>query len=101
MSGAFSFFTDQDFQLLFQQNICINKCKLNLIIIKIQLKIDPWVDPDALILVLMLNNEAKSSNISINAFLKANQALQTFNYYDIVNMQKVAVNCKWGKEELT
>lgn len=40
-------------------------------------------------------------NISINAFLKASQALQTFNYYDIVNMQKVAVNCKGGKEELT
>lgn len=99
--GAFSFFTEQDFQLLFQQNICINKSKLNLIIIKIQLKIDPWVDPDALILVLMCKNEAMSSNfISINAFLKASQALQTFNYYDILNMRKVAVNCR-GKEELT
>lgn len=49
----------------------------------------------------MFNNEAKFSNISINAFLKASQALQTFNYYDIVNMQKVAINCKGGKEELT
>lgn len=51
----------------------------------------------------MLNNEAKCSNIniSINVFLKASQAQQTFNYYDIVNMQKVTVNCKGGKEELT
>lgn len=49
----------------------------------------------------MCKNEAMSSNfISINAFLKASQALQTFNYYDILNMRKVAVNCR-GKEELT
>lgn len=64
----------------------------------------PWIDSGILI-VIMLTNKVTCCSIGLLLntciSISANQSPYKLNYYNIVNMQKVAIGCKGGKETLT
>lgn len=63
-----------------------------------------WIDSGILIVIMLTNKVTRCSiGLLLNTCISinANQSPYKLNYHDIVNMQKVAIGCKGGKETLT